>query len=74
MDYFSHIDTAGLPDLYEGETPVEEYGYYTEMISSRAVDYIRSATATTSPSIFRSTTRLRTGRGRDRRTMPQARR
>ena len=42
MDYFSHIDTAGLPDLYEGETPVEEVGYYTEMISTRAADYIRS--------------------------------
>jgi arylsulfatase A-like enzyme len=42
MDYFSHIDTAGLPDLYEGETPIEEYGYYTEMISHRASDYIRS--------------------------------
>jgi arylsulfatase A-like enzyme len=42
MDYFSHIDTAGLPDLYEGETPVEEVGYYTEMVSARAADYIRA--------------------------------
>jgi arylsulfatase A-like enzyme len=41
MDYFSHIDTAGRPDLYEGETPVEQVGYYTEMISARAADYIR---------------------------------
>ena len=40
MDYFSHIDTAGRPDLYEGETPVEEVGYYTELISQRAADYI----------------------------------
>lgn len=41
MDYFSHIDTAGQPDLYEGETPVDLVGYYTEMISTRAADYIR---------------------------------
>lgn len=41
MDYFSHIDTAGQPDLYEGETPIEEVGYYTEMVSSRAAQYIR---------------------------------
>lgn len=40
MDYFSHIDTRGKPDLYEGETPVEEIGYYTEMISERATNYI----------------------------------
>ena len=44
MDYFSHIDTAGKPDLYEGETPVEQVGYYTEMISERASDYITNHT------------------------------
>lgn len=42
MDYFSHIDTIGNPDLYEGETPTEEIGYYTDLISDRAADYIRS--------------------------------
>lgn len=40
MDYFSHIDSAGLPDLYEGEVPVEEVGYYTHLVTDRAVDYI----------------------------------
>lgn len=40
LDYFEHIGTLGEPDLYEGETPVEEIGYYTDMISQRAVDTI----------------------------------
>lgn len=45
MDYFSHIDTAGVPDLYEGETPVEMVGYYTELISKRSADFIRGRDA-----------------------------
>ena len=45
MDYFSHIDTLGQKDLYEGETPVELEGYYTELIADRAVDYIGQQTA-----------------------------
>lgn len=45
MDYFSHIDTAGKPDLYEGETPVEQVGYYTELISDRACQYISEQTS-----------------------------
>jgi arylsulfatase A-like enzyme len=40
MDYFTHIDTLGLPDLYEGETPVGMEGYYTDLISDRAVEYV----------------------------------
>lgn len=43
MDYYSHIDSAGLPDLYEGETPVEEVGYYTDIVTDRASDYLRRA-------------------------------
>lgn len=40
MDYFSHIDTAGLPDLYEGEVLVDEVGYYTHLVTDRAVRFI----------------------------------
>lgn len=43
MDYFSHIDSAGLPDLYEGEVPVEEVGYYTHMVTDHAVDFIANS-------------------------------
>lgn len=47
MDYFSHIDTIGQKDLYEGETPIEMQGYYTELIADRAVDYVREQDADT---------------------------
>ena len=40
MDYFEHIGTLGEPDLWEGETPVELTGYYTDMISERAAEWV----------------------------------
>lgn len=40
IDYFEHIGTLGEPDLWDGETPVEEAGYFTEMISNRAAEYV----------------------------------
>jgi arylsulfatase A-like enzyme len=46
MDYFTHIDTLGLPDLYEGETPIGMDGYYTDLITDRAVDYILASAVT----------------------------
>jgi arylsulfatase A-like enzyme len=45
MDYFSHIDSAGLPDLYEGEIAIEEVGYYTHLVTDRVVDYLAAADA-----------------------------
>ena len=43
MDYFTHIDTLGEHDLYEGEAPVHLEGYYTDLITDRTVDYIQAA-------------------------------
>lgn len=40
MDYFSHLNASGEPDLYEGETPVEMTGYYTDIVTDRTVDFI----------------------------------
>jgi arylsulfatase A-like enzyme len=40
MDYFEHIGTLGEPDLWEGETPVEMTGYYTDLISERAASFV----------------------------------
>lgn len=40
MDYFEHVDTLGQHDLHEGETPVEQVGYYTDMISDRAAEFV----------------------------------
>jgi arylsulfatase A-like enzyme len=42
LDYFEHIGTLGEPDLFEGETPVEMAGYYTWLISDRAVEHVRA--------------------------------
>jgi arylsulfatase A-like enzyme len=44
MDYFCHLDTAGQPDLYEGETPVELEGYYTWLVADRTVEFLRAQT------------------------------
>ncbi|MFZ1909066.1 MAG: sulfatase-like hydrolase/transferase [Burkholderiales bacterium] len=40
IDYFTHLDTAGVHDLWEGETEVRRIGYLTDLISERAVDYL----------------------------------
>ncbi|MFM9883517.1 MAG: sulfatase [Burkholderiales bacterium] len=40
VDYFSH-NYRGNHDLYEGEEEVFKPGYFTDLISERAVDYIR---------------------------------
>jgi arylsulfatase A-like enzyme len=42
VDYFSHIDTRGEPDLWQDETPIEEDGYYTELVAQHTVEYIES--------------------------------
>lgn len=40
MDYFEHIGTLGQADLWEGETPVELTGYYTDLISERSAEWV----------------------------------
>jgi arylsulfatase A-like enzyme len=40
-DYFTHCDRAGVHDLFEGEAEVECPGYLTDLISDRAVEFIR---------------------------------
>ncbi len=40
MDYFTHRDTAGQHDLYDGESEAHPAGYLTDLISDRAVDFI----------------------------------
>jgi arylsulfatase A-like enzyme len=41
MDYFSHRDTAGIHDLWEGEREVERKGYLTDLITERAVSFVK---------------------------------
>jgi arylsulfatase A-like enzyme len=40
-DYFTHVDPAGDPDLFDGEVPVERVGYITDLLTDRAIEFIR---------------------------------
>jgi arylsulfatase A-like enzyme len=40
LDYFTHRDSAGQHDLYEGEVETHCTGYLTDLLSERAVDFI----------------------------------
>jgi arylsulfatase A-like enzyme len=41
VDYFSHCDSAGVHDLFEGEEEVHCRGYLTDLLSERAVSFVR---------------------------------
>lgn len=41
VDYHLHKTGRGLPDLYENLSPVERNGYLTDLLTDRAVSYIR---------------------------------
>ena len=40
LDYFTHKDSSGAHDLFEGEAEVHRGGYLTDLISDRAVEFI----------------------------------
>ncbi|MBK7869868.1 MAG: sulfatase-like hydrolase/transferase [Saprospiraceae bacterium] len=40
VDYFTHKDALGEPDLFEDEVPVEKNGYITDLITNRAIEFI----------------------------------
>lgn len=40
-DYFLHKNGLGQPDLYENLTPVERNGYLTDLLTERAVNYVK---------------------------------
>ncbi|MDA0224611.1 MAG: sulfatase-like hydrolase/transferase [Proteobacteria bacterium] len=41
LDYFTHRDSSGVHDLWEGETESQRSGYLTDLITERSVDFIR---------------------------------
>ncbi len=45
VDYFTHCSSNGAHDLYQGEQEHPEEGYLTDLISQRAVDFVRRRTA-----------------------------
>jgi arylsulfatase A-like enzyme len=49
VDYFSHRDSSGAHDLWQGEHEHREDGYLTDLISKRAVDWIERIAPTREP-------------------------
>ncbi len=41
VDYFSHREPTGKLDLHEGNVTVDQGGYMTDLLTDRAVEYIR---------------------------------
>jgi arylsulfatase A-like enzyme len=41
VDYFTHRDSSGVHDLYEGGEEVQRTGYLTDLISERAVQFLK---------------------------------
>ena len=41
VDYFTHASNNGTHDLYAGEEEKQEEGYLTDLLSQRAVDYVK---------------------------------
>ena len=41
VDYFTHASNNGTHDLYAGEQEKHEEGYLTDLLSQRAVDYVK---------------------------------
>jgi arylsulfatase A-like enzyme len=41
VDYFTHTEPTGKLDLHEGDVTVEQTGYMTDLLTDRAVAYLR---------------------------------
>jgi arylsulfatase A-like enzyme len=41
VDYFTHCDSAGNHDLYDGEKEVHRSGYLTDLLTERAVEFVK---------------------------------
>jgi arylsulfatase A-like enzyme len=54
VDYFSHCDSRGTHDLWQGEAEHREEGYLTDLISRRAVDFIERVAAAGAAPFFLS--------------------
>jgi arylsulfatase A-like enzyme len=49
VDYFLHTDREGKHDLYENGEPTRVEGYLTDLLSRRAVEYVRKRAADRAP-------------------------
>jgi arylsulfatase A-like enzyme len=48
VDYFTHA-LNGVPDLWDGPTPIEQTGYFTDLIADRAVEVLEQRAAGDAP-------------------------
>lgn len=49
VDYFNYTDSAGKPDLWDGESAAGDHGYLTDALSARAVHIIDKAATAQQP-------------------------
>ena len=49
IDYFTHLNARGAPDLWDGDVPVERTGYLTDLLGDRAVETINDIAAADRP-------------------------
>ncbi len=49
VDYFTHRDSAGTHDLWVGEEERHDEGYLTDLITTRALDWVQRMTRGTAP-------------------------
>ena len=42
LDYYTHTDTAHKDDLWDGDAPIAQTGYMTDLIGDRAVDAVNA--------------------------------
>jgi arylsulfatase A-like enzyme len=54
INYYTHRDDAGRPQLLEGATTVEREGYVTDLLTERAVRIIRARCRKDAPPLFLS--------------------
>ncbi len=52
VDYFSHCSGKGDHDLYVGHEEHHEIGYLTDLLSAKAVDYVKRQSATSNQNPF----------------------
>jgi arylsulfatase A-like enzyme len=43
VDYFTHCDSSGTHDLYEGEKEVHRTGYLTDLLTEEAISFVERA-------------------------------
>lgn len=49
VDYFTHTNPAGKKDLWHNHEPVDDDSYLTDLLSERAVDFVRRASLGDAP-------------------------